>query len=93
MTTTEPATEVAEKLRPRGKRRTAESHVAVQPKPGEKGQRKNNQHRRDMRGNRDEPEVEQLLVEHEIIEQEIAPPAENHVRAAANGITERLARQ
>ena len=85
--------EVAEKLRPRGKRRTAESHVAVQPKPGEKGQRKNNQHRRDMRGNRDEPEVEQLLVEHEIIEQEIAPPAENHVRAAANGITERLARQ
>jgi len=67
--------------------------VAVQPKPGEKGQRKNNQHRRDMRGNRDEPEVEQLLVEHEIIEQEIAPPAENHVRAAANGITERLARQ
>ena len=46
-----------------------------------------------MRGNRDEPEVEQLLVEHEIIEQKIASPAENHVRATANGITERLARQ
>ena len=46
-----------------------------------------------MRGNRDEPEVEQFLVEHEIIEQEIASPAENHVRAAANDITERLARQ
>ena len=85
--------EVAEKLRPRGKRRTAERHMAVQPEPREEGQRKNDQHRRDMRGNRDETEVEQLLVEHEIIEQEIASPAENHVRAAANGITERLARQ
>ena len=67
--------------------------MAVQPEPREEGQRKNDQHRRDMRGNRDETEVEQLLVEHEIIEQKIASPAENHVRAAANGITKRLARQ
>jgi len=71
----------------------AECHIAVQPEPGEERKGKDQQHRRDIRRDNHETEVQLLLVEDEIINQKVTHPAERHVRTAANDITERLPRQ
>ena len=70
-----------------------ECHIAVQPEPGEEREGKDQQHRRDIRRNNHETEVQLLLVEDEIINQKVTHPAKRHVRTAANDITERLPRQ
>ena len=81
---------VAEELRPLRNRRAAERHVAVQPEPGEEGDRKGAEHRRDMGRNGHESQVEQLLIEQKIVYQKVTPPSEEDVPAAAGGIAEHL---
>ena len=64
--------------------------MAVQPEPGEEGDRKGAEHRRDMGRNGHESQVEQLLIEQKIVYQKVTPPSEEDVPAAAGGIAEHL---
>ena len=83
--------QVAQKLRPGPDRRPAERHVTVEPEAHEEGERKDENHRRDVRGDDHESQVDVAVRHDEIVKEEIADGIEQDVgHTAADHVTEHL---
>lgn len=82
--------QVAEQLRARRDRRTAEGHVAVEPESRKEGEREGNEHGGDVCRHGHEAQIDQLFVDQKIIDQKITSPPEHDIRAPADGVAEHL---
>ena len=68
-----------------------ERDVAVHPESGQERDRKNDQKSRNIGRNRhDTVDMDDSLIEHEVVQQEVQRQVESHVQASAGGVAERL---